>query len=1391
MKHLVLPFLVFLASLVNAVAIEPLRIFIRAGEKTHAPGAHEHPRFLAEWKPMLEARGALCDGSLRFPTRAQLDRTDVLILNCKEAGNIAVGEERDNLLAFLKRGGGLVVIHAASVSRDADWYKTIIGGSWRFGTTKWLEAPMSLYFTDRENPITKDLSNFDLEDEIYYDMDILPEVKVLAAAYTPRPRNADKAAAEAARKRKVVNIYDIQPQVWTYERTVEGSDTPYRSFVHVPGHWHRNFAHAGVRALILRGIAWAGKRQDIDEFCKPGELGDTLRYVEGGAPHPGELPAHLEIHPEFDLSLVASEPLINNPMNIDWDEKGRLWVCETPEYPNGRRTANVASWKDSGALKPGVYERDPLDRISILSDRDDDGIMDHKKVFADKLELVTSFVLHQNGVIACSAPDIWFLEDTDGDEVADRRHRLYTNLGARDTHAVINNLRWGRDGWIYATHGYSSSRNVTSGNGQRSFGPIGSGVVRFKPDGSAFEQFASLGGNTWGLDTTLDGEVFYTQPTSGNPLIHVVLPEYILAQGKLPGLRGTKGLLPGAPLNPAMHLKQLAYVQVDQVGRYTAASGCAIYEGGAWPEKWNYSYFTGEPTVNLVGHFHLEPDGVTYKATKEAGRENTEFIRSRNLWFRPIEVRTGPDGALYIVDFCNQAVIHNDTRGPAHGPANAAVRPDRDHYYGRIWRMQHKAARSLGSISINRSDPTGLKTAAQSPNKQRRETALRLLRESHGAAGEPKTVGSAAVREYEEARGTSEPSSLIARVRKAEDPWTLSALVAASAPRGVAIIEAALASKPDERLIAFATALTPGALKNGENANLIRLLQACNRSGPESTSVTRAVLRGLSDGLSWKPVVSKELESCLLDLLKNSETRLLALALIAKWDAKGEMKPATQALTGELLDKMADPGRPDDERIAIVRSLISLRATNEKVLPALKAALSGSGSEDLKRGILALLGDTEGEDVGEILTGQFSSLTPGLQTAAFPQILKRAASTSRLLDLIENGTLKPIDLGPGNLARLRTHPNKQIARRANDIIDKFNPAKIAKDDLIARLTPAVEQAGDPGNGKLLFAACAVCHKLGDIGVPVGPPLDGMGAHGPAELLTHIIDPNREVDPSFWAHNITTKGGKTLVGVITSENAAALTLATQSGVVEIPKSDLAKRENTQRSLMPEGYEALGAEALRDLLAFVCGEASRNFRILDLSDAYTADTRTGLFANSGPGGGILQLPRTGHLAIEGVPFLVQDPAKSRTMSNVVVLKGGPFKDNFSKSFPQSVEVDVAVAAKKLHLLSGIGGWAYPSSRDRIPVLKIEVIRAKGGSETFIMKNGVEFADYVRQVDVPGSTYVNDLSKDSQIRWITLELKKPGTIQKIVLSSFDNRIAPVIVAITADINGGAGAP
>ncbi|MDG2256174.1 MAG: ThuA domain-containing protein [Opitutaceae bacterium] len=1181
-------------SALAAQAADPIRVFIRAGEKTHAPGAHEHPQFLADWKPLLESRGVVCNGALEFPTKKQLANTDVLILNSKEAGNI-YGEERENLNTFLKRGGGLVVLHAGAVSRDPDWYKAIIGGSWRHGTTKFLEAPMSLYFTNVENPITKDVSNFDLEDEIYYDMDILPEAKILATAYTPKAidtkgkgnQEAQRRAAEAVAKNKAVNIYDIQPQIWTYENSLKGG-RPYRSFVHIPGHWHKNFSHIGVRAMILRGIAWAAKRDDVDMLCKADELGESLRYVEGGVPHPTKLPDHLEVHPDFQLTLVASEPLINNPMNINWDHQGRLWVAETPEYPNGLRKQNVVPWMDSGSLKPGDYDRDPLDRISILTDTDRDGVMDTKKVFADKLELVNSFVFHKNGVIAASAPDIWLLEDTNGDDVADERTKLYTNLGIRDTHAVINNLHYGADGWVYATNGYSSSPNVTSGDGSKDFGAINSGVVRFKPDGSAFEQYASRGGNTWGMDTTMAGEVFYTQPTTGNPLVHVVLPESVLAKGKLPGVSGTNGLLPGAKTFPAMEWEQQAYVQIDQVGRYTAGAGCVIYEGGAWPEKWNQSYFTSEPTLNIIGHFNVAKDGVSYRATKEAGREETEFIRSDNLWFRPIEVMTGPDGAIYLVDFCNQAIIHNDTRGPVHGPANAAVRPDRDHYYGRIWKVQHKQAQAVGPVSLNPNDIVALQKASQSKNERIRDTANRLLRERHGDEGE--FIGSDALRSFEKA-SESNPAQIVAQAKAAQDDWTRSALVAAASDRAVSVLQATLKTAPNASLLAFTSALTPAALANNKAAaNAARLLKACGSAASDVAVTKGIILRGLAEGIETPPALTSALKAVIASLLKDESVNTLVLPMAVKWDQKGDLEGQTKALTTALLGKLNQGILSEEQRATIARSLVSIRKNNQQILPALKNILNGTGSDTLKEGVLAAIGEVSGPDLGTLLINYFIAQDGSLKLKTFDQIVKRSKWAQELLKYMSEGKVLPADVGPGNLSRLRNHPDRNTYRAAYRILAKIAPEIAEKDDLIAKLIPEMEKPGDPVKGKVVFGACIVCHKLGDTGAAVGPALDGMGTHGAPELLGQIIDPNREVEDSYWAHNITTKSGETFAGVISSENTSTLVLATQAGVKEIAKSTIAKRENTKRSLMPEGFEALGAENLRNLIAFLVREAS---------------------------------------------------------------------------------------------------------------------------------------------------------------------------------------------------------
>ncbi len=294
------------SAAIIAAPQEPLRVYIRSGPKTHGPGAHDYPRFLADWVPLLNARGARATGAEAFPTAAQLAETDVLVLHSQEAGSIVDATQRADLDRFLARGGGLVVIHAGAVSKDPDWFKGIVGGSWREGTTRWLEGPMQLYFTDRDHAITTGASNWAMDDEIYYDMDILPDAHVLAAAYTPkaagaRDANALKRAEALTGGGKRVSVYDIQPQMWTYERTAAGGSTPYRAFVSIPGHLYVNFNRPNYRALILRGIAWAGRRANADMLLRPEEMGDGLRYVEGGPTRPDKAAAALEVHPEFEL----------------------------------------------------------------------------------------------------------------------------------------------------------------------------------------------------------------------------------------------------------------------------------------------------------------------------------------------------------------------------------------------------------------------------------------------------------------------------------------------------------------------------------------------------------------------------------------------------------------------------------------------------------------------------------------------------------------------------------------------------------------------------------------------------------------------------------------------------------------------------------------------------------------------------------------------------------------------------------------------------------------------------------------------------------------------------------------------------------------------------------
>ncbi len=241
-----------LLALVSAFAADapaPLRVFLRCGPKSHGPGDHDHPAFARDWRPLLNAAGmkvsigdADAKGVQTFPSDEQLERTDVLIIH-RQAGGDFKPDEKIRVEKFAARGGSFVVIHAGAVAGNdasADFYKDLVGGSWRQKVTKWREGPMELKFVDKQHGITQGIADFSMKDEIYYDMDLRADIHPLATAPTPKKKGDD---------------FEAQTQIWTYEKP--GAQ---RAFVFIPGHTYVNFSRPDVKLLLLRGVAWAGRQ---------------------------------------------------------------------------------------------------------------------------------------------------------------------------------------------------------------------------------------------------------------------------------------------------------------------------------------------------------------------------------------------------------------------------------------------------------------------------------------------------------------------------------------------------------------------------------------------------------------------------------------------------------------------------------------------------------------------------------------------------------------------------------------------------------------------------------------------------------------------------------------------------------------------------------------------------------------------------------------------------------------------------------------------------------------------------------------------------------------------------------------------------------------------------
>ncbi len=1425
-----------LVCLISGLAAEPLKVAVSSDSGEISDGVIR----------LLERAGHEAAGDL---SAATLDSARVLVLH-REKPEPLPETARAAVEAFAGRGGGIVILHNAIAAGDAAWFKPISGAGWTEHSRSF-SSEMMLHVATDQHPVISGASSFDIHDETIYDLDRTTEgIRVLASAFTPKLTDHPGDKRPPARADRA-NIFDSQPQMWTFENTLEGGK-PHRAFIGL----QRGMAacdHPSFRTFLLRAVAWTAGRDDLDAGIPAEDLA-ALRYPPGGPKRAEDTVKQFALEPGFAAGVVAAEPLVNKPIAVQWDAAGRMWIAETPEYPNGRRESIAPSWRETGVLHPQRYDRPAEDKISVLSEPDENGRLTKKTVFHEGLELVTGFCLYRDGVIAIHQPDIVWLRDTDGDGQADETVRLYTGFAPGDTHFVANHLIAAPDGWIYASMGGGAeARRIDD---PEKMVRIGAGVFRFRPDGSAIEQVSSKGGNGFGLDITSDGELFFNQATSGNPVQHVALTEKTLALGKAGNISGAQNVIEqrrvAAPLP-----ERIPLMQIDQVGRYSSACSSLIYEGGAWPDEWTNSIFCTEPILNIVHREALVPRRATF--TGRMVRTDAEFLHSPDdYWFRPVDVALGPDGAIYVLDFYNPVIAHNDTRGPLHSRSGASVRPDREHYFGRIYRIQHEQAKDLAVPDLTKASVEEKVAALSHPNRVVRFNALNLLVEDGDKSVAPAIQPVAESSDFAPARilalwGLQRLGSLETRVLAAaltdkspavrknaaliveeggikavrdtvvanlrdpdprtriamlralaaidadeksaaalvalfpdlRDDLTRSAAIAASAPDRAGILRAALSAQRPEALTRMAGSIADLLIEE-RNADAFASLIPALASAPDTAGGLKILLLQKAARVNGKPgeTVSAEI---FRSLLKDPDDRVraAALPLALAWSDADVLRPAIEGLLPDFLRQAADPGLPGGHRILLLESLVDARSASEEILPAVGKLLGDHATPaEIRRAALDALRRSNAPEAGELLVSLYGGLDLSLQPAAFDALLSRVEWVRALLDAVEQRKVSFTQLAPNDIFRLRSHPAREIAARATAILDELRRPDADKDKLVSELIPAVTQTGDIARGKELFSqACATCHRYEGAGVEIGPTLDGIGAHGPEQLLISIVDPNRQIDAGYELYTVETHDGQFHAGMIAQQNDARVVLRSMAGDVEIPVNTIKTRTNTHRSLMPEGLEALGGDALRDIIAYICGGESR-YRVLDLSKAFTADSRRGLYHSAESLNDTVPFTRHGIVDVEGTPFNIVEPGANPYGGNLLVLRGGG-RRTFSHSYPRQVEIPVGFEATAFHFLGGVAGWgasaADPEGRE---IMKVVVVFRDGGTEESALRDGVEFSDYVRRVDVPGSEYVPDLTRGRQIRRFAIPVKGSGVVEKLVLSSPGYGPAPTTAAITAEM-------
>lgn len=1462
-RHLGRRIVPFVASvLVASVAIGDDLTLLFMGDNGH----HRPAQRFRELAPALAKRGIL----LEYTDRMELLKEEVL----RNFDGLILYANIDTIdddhakavLNFVGGGKGFIPLHSATFCwRNNPQMVALMGGQFlKHGT-----GVFTTEIAEASHPIMRGYGSFTSWDETYIHH---------------RHNENQRTVLEFRVAGEQADGNEREP--WTWVRTHGKGRVFYTAW----GHDQRTFTNPGFHNLVERGIRWAcgddptkvPAFKNPDRFDPPRstpprrDIAD-FEYIDVGPEIPNYTPSqqwgtqgkpktlmqkplpaeesakHFVVPEGMAVRLFADERNFQaKPLAMTWDDRGRLWVCETIDYPN-----------EQGGDR---------DRIRICEDTDGDHVADKFTIFAEGLSIPAAIVVIRGGAVVQNGQETIFLKDTNGDDVADQKTVLIEGWSLGDTHGGVSNFRYGLDNWIWAMQGYNNSSPSVDGQFVQAFRQ---GFWRFRlsatepPRVTDLEFIRSSNNNTWGLGISEEGLIFGST-ANHNPSMFAAIPNryYERVRGWAPEPLGT--------IADTHHFKPITdkVRQVDHHGGYTAAAGHALYTARAFPPQWwNKTAFVCGPTGHLIGTFVLHRNGANYAATSPLN-----LLASDDEWTAPIMAEVGPDGAVWVIDWYNYIVQHNPTpNGFKTGKGRAYESKLRDKKHGRVYRVVATEAgedRLHPVVSLAEASTKQLVDGLRHPSFRWRLQAQRLLVErgsqealpfllellndqsvdevglnvgaihalwsldglsaigppepskmtdsvmtalakalEHPAAGVRRNavatlphdlaglsllmncpelfddqdiqVKLQAILTLSDMPTADEAGALIAELAATEsDPILVDALTAAAATHAVSYLRqlAAAPTPPVETGLLITRRIAEHLARSKPDAS--ELQQIVSILSAEKPAVSAAILDGLTRGLplTYRVAATPELNGAFVEAFQQVEQgmrgKLLQLASRTGIDALDAFEAEiVSALVAFLQSDEADA----DTQAAAARDLVGLRPQDAGAVETIVTSLTPKTPPEHAAKLFDALQLSEAESGGDVVIASCSSLTPATKAAAVQTILSKPAWVKSLLVAAKNGTFDLNELTLDQKQALRSFPDQKVREQAETLLAKTGGLPDPnRDKVLKTLLPLTKTTGDVDAGRAVFKkVCAACHQHGDMGHKIGPNLTGMAVHPKAELLTHIIDPSRNVEGNYRLYHVLTTDGRVFSGMLAGETKTSITIVdSQAKRIDVARDEIDELNPSRKSVMPEGFEKqLSTSELTDLLEFLTDAGP--YIPLPLDRFATAVSTKGLFHDGDDGPDRMVFSDWSPKVFEGVPFVLTNPEGKRRPN--IILLHGPL-GTLPPRMPKSVKLPGGVAASTIYLLSGVGGWSFPAHSDKSVSMIVRLVYHDGGVEDHELRNGVHFADYIRRVDVPESSFAAMLG-NQQVRIVSVKPKRTDTIQSIELIKGSDQTAPIVMAVTIE--------